>query len=151
MRIVADDLSGPEIEAFLQGHLDEMKSVTRPESMHALDLDGLRKPEIAFWTVWEDRMLVGCGALKTLDPGHAELKSMRTAPACRQKGIASALLRHILEEAGRRGFSRVSLETGAIPFFDRARKLYAKFGFVPCKPFSGYREDPHSAFMTKEL
>jgi putative acetyltransferase len=151
MLIRIDDLSGNEIAAFLEEHITEMKAVTPPKSKHALDLDGLRKPEITFWTVWDGERLVGCGALKELDPGHGELKSMRTAATARRSGTATAILLHIIREANRRGYRRLSLETGALPFFEPARRLYAKFGFIPCGPFSTYTEDPNSVFMTKEL
>lgn len=151
MLIKLDDLRGPEIAAFLEQHILEMKSVTPPESKHALDLDGLRKPEISFWTVWDDQNLVGCGALKELNPVHAEIKSMRVAASHRGKGIASGLMEYLLGEATRRGYRRLSLETGSIPFFAPARKLYAKFGFARCAPFADYKEDPNSEFMCKEL
>ncbi|MCK7624313.1 GNAT family N-acetyltransferase [Streptomyces sp. RS10V-4] len=151
MKIELDDLSGPEIAAFLQEHVDQMRAISPPESKHALDLDALRRPEIAFWTVRDGDRLVGCGALKRLDAGHAELKSMRTAPARTRSGIASLLLEHLIAEATRRGFARLSLETGAADFFLPARRLYEKFGFVRCEPFADYRPDPHSTFMTKVL
>lgn len=151
MVIRRDDLRGPEIEAFLEEHLADMYAVSPPESVHALDLDGLRRPEITFWTAWDADLLVGCGALKELDPGHGELKSMRTAAAQRGGGVASAMMVHIIEEAERRGYRRLSLETGAEDFFAPARALYAKFGFVAAEPFADYWADPNSYFMTKEL
>jgi putative acetyltransferase len=151
MRIQLDDLSGPEIAAFLEEHVNNMRAISPPESKHALDLDGLRKPEITFWTVWDDEALVGCGALKELDAGHGEVKSMRVSTERRGSGIASLLLAHILDEAKQREYRRVSLETGAMPFFEPARKLYAKFGFEPCAPFANYKPDPNSVFMTKML
>ena len=151
LKIVVDDLSGPEIAAFLDEHVQQMRSITPLESKHALDLDGLRKPEITFWTVWDGDRVVGCGALKRLDPSHAELKSMRTAPARQRGGIASLLLEHIIAEARRMGFTRLSLETGSAEFFLPARKLYEKFGFDYCEPFADYRPDPHSAFLTRTL
>ena len=151
MEIIVDDLSGPEIAAFLEEHVNEMKSVTPPESKHALDLEGLRKPEITFWTVWDGGVLIACGALKELDATHGEIKSMRTAASQRGKGVASRLLQHILDEARARGYRRVSLETGAFPFFEPARSLYAGFGFTRCPPFSTYEEDPNSVFMTLML
>lgn len=151
MKIVVDDLSGPEIAAFLSEHVAEMLSVTPPESKHALDLDGLRRPDVTFWTVWDGAELVGCGAIKALEPGHAELKSMRTAPARQGGGIASVLLGHILDEAARRGFRRLSLETGSGEFYLRARRLYEKFGFTYCAPFADYRPDPLSVFMTRSV
>ncbi|MGF1538006.1 MAG: GNAT family N-acetyltransferase [Elainellaceae cyanobacterium] len=151
MEIKVDDLSGSEIAEFLEEHIREMKSVSPPESKHALDLEGLRKPEITFWTVWDNDRLIGCGAMKELDTGHAEIKSMRIAASYRGKGIASMLLKHILNEAKLRNYRRISLETGSMPFFKPARNLYAKYGFENCAPFSTYREDPNSVFMAKTL
>ena len=148
MKIVVDDLSSREIAEFLEAHLDDMIAVSPPESKHALDLDDLRKPEITFWSVWEEQTLAGCGALKHLNKEHAELKSMRTAPHCKQRGIASTLLSHILEFAKSEGYQRVSLETGSMAFFEPARNLYQKYGFDFCPPFADYKEDPNSAFMT---
>jgi putative acetyltransferase len=151
VKIVVDDLSGPEIAAFLTEHVEEMRSITPLESKHALDLDGLRQPDITFWSVLDDGSLVGCGALKRLDGDHAELKSMRTARARKRSGVASALMEHILAEATRLGFTRISLETGSAEFFRPARSLYEKFGFGYCEPFADYRPDPHSVFMTRSL
>ena len=151
MRIVIDDLSGPEIAGFLEDHVQEMRSITPLESKHALDLDGLRQPEITFWSVMDGDTLVGCGAIKRLDAGHAELKSMRTAPDRKRSGIASLLMEHIITEARRMGFTRLSLETGSAEFFVPARKLYEKFGFDYCEPFGDYKPDPYSRFMTRVL
>ncbi|MFJ8197342.1 GNAT family N-acetyltransferase [Streptomyces sp. NPDC096152] len=151
MRIVVDDLSGPQIAQFLAEHVQQMRSLTPLESKHALDLDGLRRAEVTFWSAREDDAVVGCGAITRLDARHAELKSMRTAPTRTRSGIASRLLEHILTEAKRLGFTRLSLETGAADFFLPARKLYAKFGFDYCEPFADYRPDPNSVFMTKAL
>ena len=151
MRIVVDDLSGPAIAAFLAEHVEEMRSITPLESKHALDLDGLRTPEITFWTVLDEDAVVGCGAVKRLDASHAELKSMRTARARKRSGIGSMLLEHILDEATRMGFARISLETGSAEFFQPARTLYQKYGFAYCEPFADYKLDPHSVFMTRPL
>jgi putative acetyltransferase len=151
MKIVVDDLSGPEIARFLDEHIQEMLSVTPPESKHALDLDGLRKPEITLWTVVDGDLLVGCGAIKALDRTHAELNSMRTAQTLRGSGIASRLLAHIITEATRIGFTRLSLETGSAEFYLPARKLYEKFSFAYCQPFADYRPDPNSVFMTRQI
>jgi len=151
MQIRIDDLSGPEIAEFLEEHIRDMKAVSPPESKHALDLEGLRKPEITFWTVWDGNTLVGCGALKELDAKHVEIKSMRVAKGYKQQGIGSMLRQHMLDQAGTRGYQRLSLETGSMPFFEPARKLYAKFGFERCAPFSSYKDDPNSVFMTKAL
>ena len=151
MDIRIDDLSGPEIAELLQEHLRDMYRVSPPESVHALDLDSLRKPEITFWTIWDAGILAGCGAIKELDPQHAEIKSMRTASSHRRKGVAKQLLQHLLDEAKQRGYTRVSLETGSMDFFLPARALYASFGFKNCPPFADYIADPNSVFMTKEL
>ncbi|WP_037915035.1 GNAT family N-acetyltransferase [Actinacidiphila yeochonensis] len=151
MQIAVDDLSGPEIAGFLDEHVQQMRSISPPESVHALDLEALRAPGITFWAVRDDGVLVGCGALKRLDDGHAELKSMRTAAARRGAGIGSLLLGHIIEEARGAGVSRLSLETGAEDFFQPARRLYERFGFERCEPFADYRPDPLSVFMTKRL
>jgi len=151
MQIKADDLTGPEVQRLLREHLEDMARHSPAESMHALDLEGLRRPEVTFWSAWDGRELMGCGALKQLTPRHGEVKSMRTALGHRREGVASAMLTHILLEARRRGYERVSLETGSMAAFAPARRLYAKFGFEECGPFDGYVEDPNSVFMTKRL
>ncbi|MFE9257322.1 GNAT family N-acetyltransferase [Streptomyces sp. NPDC006879] len=149
MKIELDDLSGPEIADFLRAHVRQMRSLTPVESKHALDLEGLRRKEVTFWSVTDGGVVVGCGALKRLDATHAEIKSMRTAPARRRSGVAGRLLGHIIGEARSMGLHRLSLETGSAEPFAPARALYEKFEFAYCGPFADYREDPHSAFMTR--
>jgi putative acetyltransferase len=151
LEIKVDDLTGPEIAALIGEHLHSMTLHSPPESIHALDLDRLKKPGITFWSAWEQEELLGCGALKELDPQHGEIKSMKTAKAHLRKGVARRILAHIVEEAKRRGYRRVSLETGSMEAFDPARRLYESFGFDYCEPFADYEEDPNSVFMTKEL
>ena len=151
MDIRVDDLSGPEIAALLAEHLRSMYLHSPPESVHALDIERLRAPDITMWTVWQERELLGCGALKELDREHGEIKSMRTATRHLRKGVASALMRHLLAEARRRSYRRLSLETGSMAAFAPARELYRRFGFEPCGPFGEYIEDPNSVFMTREL
>lgn len=151
MDIRLDDLRHPEVIALLQEHHRVMREVSPPESCHVLDLDGLRQPEIAFWSLWDDAALAGCGALKQLDAQHGEIKSMRTTQPYLRRGVGRMMLEHILAEAVRRGYTRLSLETGAQPYFEPARRLYAASGFTLCPPFASYREDPHSVFMTKAL
>jgi putative acetyltransferase len=151
MDIRIDDLRGPEIRALLEDHLAEMRRQSPPGSVHALDLPGLRKPDVTFWTVWADHRLAGCGALKELDRSHGEVKSMRTAPAFRRQGVAKALLAHIVREAERRQYHRLSLETGSMDAFLPARELYESFGFSYCPSFGDYRPDPNSVFLTRVL
>ena len=136
MNIKVDDLSGSEIRKLLQEHIQSALLHSPPESIHALDIESLRKPEITFWTVWESGELLGCGALKELDSQHGEIKSMRTSALQLRKGVARNLLNHILEEAKRRSYRRLSLETGSMAAFEPARTLYTKFGFIFCAPFA---------------
>ena len=151
MQIRLDDLHGPEIAALLEAHMALMRSISPPESVHALDLARLRAPEISFWTLWDGAELLGCGALKQLDARHGEIKSMHTAARHRRRGVAARLLTHIIAEAKSRGYWRLSLETGAQAAFAHARDMYASRGFVACGPFGDYKLDPNSAFMTREL
>ncbi|MGO4702268.1 GNAT family N-acetyltransferase [Dyella sp. 2RAB6] len=144
-------LTDPRIIDLLQEHLRDMARHSPPESIHALDLAGLRRPELSFWTVWDGGELLGCGALKQLDAGHGEIKSMRTANAQRRRGVAAAMLRHLLDEAAARSYRRLSLETGSMAAFEPARRLYASFGFARCGPFADYVDDPNSVFMTRLL
>jgi putative acetyltransferase len=151
MLIRVDDLAGPEICALLEEHLRNMYELSPPESVHALDLAALRRPEITFWTAWEGGALLGCGALKELDPAHGEVKSMRTASTHRREGVGRAMLEHIIAEARARNYVRLSLETGSMAAFLPARRLYESFGFTYCAPFADYTDDPNSAFMTRTL
>ncbi len=146
-----DDLSGLQVKALIAEHLQGMAADSPPESIHALNLDGLKKPEITFWCAWEGDELLGCGAIKELNSEHAELKSMRTASAHLRKGVARKILAHIMDVAVERGYKRVSLETGSMDSFIPARKLYEDFGFEYCEPFADYILDPNSAFMTKTI
>lgn len=151
MKIIVDDLTGLEIAKLLATHLQSLSALSPPESMHALDLSALRTPGITFWSIWDGEELAGCGALKELNREHAEIKSMRTAAGHLRKGVASRMLEHIIQEARRRKYRRLSLETGSMVAFEPARRLYEKFGFKCCGPFLGYVEDPNSVFMTLEL
>ncbi len=128
-----------------------MFALSPPESVHALDLDKLRSPDITFWSAWEGPLLLGCGALKQLSEKHGEIKSMRTPDALRRRGAGRAMLAHIVAVARARGYERLSLETGSVPGFEPALKLYESFGFECCGPFGDYVEDPYSVFMTLSL
>jgi len=149
MQIEADDLSRAPVRQLIAEHLTDMFATSPAESVHALDLEALRKPDVTFWTAWDGSTLLGCGALKELTPLHGELKTMRTSRAARGRGVGSRMLAHLLEQAAARGYEQVWLETGPQPYFAAARRLYARHGFVECGPFGGYVEDPHSVFMTR--
>jgi putative acetyltransferase len=151
MQIETDDLTRPPVLALLNEHLANMYELSPPESVHALDVSKLRAPGITFWTVWDDGLLLGCGAVKELSPRHGEVKSMRTPAALRRRGAARAVLAHIIGVARERGYERLSLETGSMAAFVPAQKLYESFGFSYCGPFEGYVADPNSVFMSLRL
>ncbi len=144
-------LSHPGVVALLREHLEEMASHTPAESVHALDLVSLQHSDISFWTAWSGDALAGCAAIKKLDTHSAELKSMRTCRNHRRTGVASQLLTHLIKETKKRNFKTLYLETGSIPAFAAAAQLYQKFGFIHCKPFADYIEDPNSVFMVLQL
>lgn len=146
-----DDPKRTLVRVLLETHLALMQRISPPESVHALDLDGLTRPEITFWTAGSGDDPFGCVALKALTPEHGEIKSMHVAEPYRRAGIARLLVEHILTVAKSRGYRRLSLETGSDPEFQPARSLYARYGFVETGPFEGYVEDPHSTFMTLTL
>jgi putative acetyltransferase len=145
------DLRCPQVLALLREHLESIAPTAPAESRHALDLSGLDSPDVTLWCMWDGPLPVGMGALKHLTGEHAEIKSMRTAGTHLRRGVGSGMLRHLVEQAVLRGYRRLSLETGSMPFFEPARRLYASFGFVACPPFGSYRPDPNSVFMTREL
>ena len=148
MDIREDDVRGAEVLALLEEHLADVARHSPPESVHALGVEALRAPDVTVWTAWDAQELLGCGALKELDPRHGEIKSMRTAEAHLRRGIGARILEHLLGEARRRGYRRLSLETGSMEAFAPARRLYER---LPCPPFADYRPDPHSVYMTLPL
>ncbi|KQU66398.1 GNAT family N-acetyltransferase [Phycicoccus sp. Root101] len=151
MQVRAGGLDTPQVAALLAAHVEDMRRYSPPESVHTLDLDRLRTPDLSFWSVWEGDEVLACGALRELDPRHGELKSMRTAPAHRGRGIGAHVLDHLVGEATARGYTRLSLETGSPEEFAPARRLYARRGFVECGPFGPYAADDFSVFMTLDL
>ena len=151
MEIRLGGLETPQVAELLAEHLDEMRRYSPPESVHALDLERLRTPDLTFWSLWDGAEVLGCAALRELDATHGELKSMRTAAAHRRRGVAAALLDHVVAEARRRGYRRLSLETGSPAEFAPARAMYAAFGFTSCGPFGPYLDDEFSVFMTLDL
>jgi putative acetyltransferase len=151
MQITAGDLTDSRVIDLLHDHLATARAQTAPGSAHALDLQELRSPDITFWTAWDGDSLVAVGALKQISRDHGEVKSMHTIAAARRKGVASAVLQHIIAFARSRGISRLSLETGSWDYFRPAVALYRSQGFVECAPFAGYAPDSNSIFMTLEL
>lgn len=151
MEIRVDDPRADRAASLLREHLQDMALHSPPESIHALDVEALRSPQITFWTGWDGTELLGCGALRELGRMHGEIKSMRTARSHLRKGVASRMLQHIIAEAERRSYTRLSLETGSMEAFAPARALYASFGFAFCGPFGDYVLDPNSVFMTRLL
>jgi len=151
IQIRVDDLSGSDIQDLLAEHIDDMQAISPPESKHALDIEGLMQPDIQFWSAFNDKQLLGCVALKTHSSGIGEIKSMRTAVAARGKGVGIALLKFVIQSAKLNEVGQLYLETGSMPFFEPARKLYLKFCFEFCGPFADYKADPNSVFMTKRL
>ncbi len=151
VEIRLDGLEHPDVHALLAEHLRNMHELSPPESVHALGIEALRQPDVTFWTGWLQDHLLACGALKELTPVHGEIKSMRTAATHRRRGAARLMLEHIIGEARRRSYARLSLETGASAAFAPARHLYQQFGFSYCGPFGDYGPDPNSTFMTRRL
>lgn len=151
MIIKIDDLRGPEIAQLLQEHLDHMYSVSPAASVHALDIEALRHPDITFWSAWEDNHLCGCGAIKKINSEYAELKSMRTAKGYQRRGVALQILNTVIIEAKNRGYQKLYLETGSQTAFIPARTMYLNRGFKLCEPFEGYIHDENSVFMSYTL
>ncbi len=151
MRIEIDDLTRPAIHALLSEHLAHMNELSPPMQVFALDLSKLQSPDITFLTVWDDKLLLGCGALKALGARHGEIKSMRTPASLRGRGAGRAVLHQIIEIARQRGYDLLSLETGTHPEFSPAHRLYKSAGFQESGPFANYKEDPHSMFMELRL
>lgn len=150
-RIVEDDLSGAPIRALLEQHFAGMLANSPAGSCHFLDFEGLRAGGVTFWSIHKGDALAGCGALKQIDAGHGEIKSMRTADAFLRQGVAARMLDYIVAEAQQRGLDRISLETGSGPAFEPALELYRRYGFEDCEPFADYKPDPFSRFMTRPL
>ena len=149
--IAPDDPRAGDVRALLAAHLAFAREVTPEGHVHALDLDGLLDPAVTFFSARRDGRLLAVGALKRLDDGHAEIKSMHTAAAARGQGVGRAMVDHLVATATARGHTRVSLETGTYAAFASARALYARAGFVPCPPFAGYTDNPYSTCMTLVL
>lgn len=151
LRFEVDDLAGAQTRALIAQHLTEMHASSPPESVHALDIDGLRGRDVTFWSAWVGDRLAGCGALKELSEERGEIKSMRVADEFRGRGVGGAILEHLMTHASARGMTSLWLETGSTEPFHPALRLYARAGFERCGPFNGYVEDPFSVFMTRSI
>lgn len=152
IEISIDDLSGGDVIALLEEHLEDMYATSPPESVHALDVTKLKASDITFFAARTvENELAGCIAIKELDNNNAEIKSMRTPKAARKRGVAKQLLSHLISHAKGAGYSTLWLETGSMAFFEPARQLYLSYGFEFCGPFGDYKEDPNSCFMNKRL
>ncbi len=151
MKIQRGGLDDPRVRELLETHLLQARAETAPGSAHALDLQGLKSSDVEFWSMWENDDLVAIGAIRVLSRDHYEIKSMHTVSDKRRTGIGSRMLLHIIDFARAQGATRLSLETGSWEYFEPARALYSKYGFVECEPFADYVLDPASVFMTLEL
>ena len=150
--IGADDPRKPDVRVILERHLAFCLSETPPEHAFALDVTGLLDPAVSFFSYRDDDgAVLGVGAIKELDAGHGELKSMHTAAEARGRGVGRAMLAHLLATARSRGYRRVSLETGTTPGFAAARALYVTAGFAPAEPFGGYQRTEDNTFYGLNL
>jgi len=147
MIISAGDLDDPQVIDLLRFHLESMHVNSPPGSVYALDLSGLKRPDVSFFTAWDGEQLLGCGALRELSATHGEIKSMRTAPQHLRKGVAAALLQHMLDVAQERRYAKISLETGSGVAFDPAIELYGRFGFVKGDAFGDYVASDFNQFF----
>ncbi|MGL5446666.1 MAG: GNAT family N-acetyltransferase [Rhabdaerophilum sp.] len=149
--IKSGDFSDPRVTTLLRYHFEQNRAVTPEGSAHVLDLSAMQVPEISFWTIWEGQELLGMGALKRMNARDGEVKSMRTYDRAQRRGVASAMVKHIIAAAGSAGLARLFLETGSFDYFRPARELYTRHGFVECGPFEGYKPDRNSTFMVLQL
>lgn len=151
MEVVEGRLGDPQVEALLRLHRAESFASTPADNAHTLDSAALAKPGVRFFSAWEGDALLGIAALRAIDAGHAEIKSMRTHAEHLRKGVARALLAHLIVKARTAGYARLSLETGTAPMFAPANAMYEAHGFADCAPFAGYPPSPYNRFMTLAL
>ena len=151
MKSVEGNFDNSEVDKLLRKHFIELRSVSPAGSTHVLDIDGLKDPSIKFWSLWENEKLMGCGALKFLNENHGEFKSIRVADQYRGKGYGKRIINHLIAEAKELKIKKISIETGSGEFFKSARNLFKNFGFKKCEPFSHYKTDPNSCYMTLEI
>tara|TARA_B100001063_G_scaffold214401_1_gene214603 strand:+ start:280 stop:747 length:468 start_codon:yes stop_codon:yes gene_type:complete len=151
IKSVEGNFDNPEVNELLTKHFIELRAASPEGSAHVLDIPGLKIPSIKFWSLWENEKLFGCGALKFLEIGHGEFKSIRVHDSFRNKGNGIKVIKHLIEEAKKLNIKRLSIETGAGDFFIPARKLFNKCHFLPCEPFAHYKLDKNSIYLTKQI
>ncbi len=149
IKTIEGNFDHPEVNELLRKHFIELRKASPEGSAHVLDIPGLKVSSIKFWSLWEDDKLMGCGALKFLDKGHGEFKSIRVHDVYRNKGNGIKVIKHLIEEAKKLNIKQISIETGAGKFFEPARKLFQKCKFKPCEPFAHYKKDINSLYLTK--
>ncbi len=148
---IEGNFENPEVNELLIKHFKELKSVSPEGSAHVLDIPGLKISSIKFWSIWEENILIGCGALKFLNKNHGEFKSIRVVDNFRKKGFGFKIIEHLIKEAKKLNINKLSLETGSGDFFIPARKLFKKVGFKECVPFAHYKEDLNSFYMSLDI
>ena len=149
IRSIEGNFDHPEVNELLTKHFIELRAASPEGSAHVLDIPGLKVSSIKFWSLWESEKLMGCGALKFLEKGHGEFKSIRVNDKFRNKGYGIKIINHLIEEAKKLYIRRLSIETGAGKFFEPARRLFDKCKFEPCEPFAHYKKDKNSIYLTK--
>ena len=149
LKSIEGNFENSEVNELLTKHFIELRAASPEGSAHVLDIPGLRVNSIKFWSLWDDKKLIGCGALKFINEEHGEFKSIRIHDDFRKKGLGTEVINHLIDEAKKLKIKRLSIETGAGNFFIPARKLFKKAGFTPCKPFAHYKEDVNSVYLTK--
>ena len=151
MKTLEGNFNNPEVNQLLKKHFIELRSVSPEGSAHVLDIKGLQDKSIKFWSIYENDELIGCGALKFLDFNHGELKSIRVSDPFRKKGNGKKIIKVLIEKSRQLNIQKISVETGSGEFFLPARKLFKNSGFIKCKPFSHYLDDPNSCYMSLKL
>ena len=151
IKSIEGNFDHPEVNELLKKHFVELKAASPEGSAHVLDIPGLKTSSIKFWSLWKNKKLLGCGALKLIDKEHGEFKSIRIHDDFRNQGNGIKVINHLILEAKRLNIKRLSIETGSGKFFEPARKLFKKCGFTPCKPFAHYKDDANSVYLSKKI
>ena len=149
LKSIEDNFDNLEVNELLTKHFVELRAASPKGSTHVLDILGLKVPSIKFWSLWDEKKLIGCGALKFLNKEHGEFKSIRIHDEFRKQGHGVKVINHLIDEAKKLNIKKLSIETGAGAFFIPARKLFKKTGFVECEPFAHYKKDVNSVYLTK--